>query len=51
LIEEMSDVTELLDTILEFSGLDWETVKKVQKEKAEKRGVFRKRILMLERVD
>ena len=51
LIEEMSDVTELLDTILEFSGLDWETVKKVQKEKAEKRGGFRKRILMLKRVD
>ncbi|MFA6160495.1 MAG: nucleoside triphosphate pyrophosphohydrolase [Parcubacteria group bacterium] len=51
LIEEISDVKELLDTILEFNKLDWETVKKVQKEKAEKRGGFGKRILMLEKVD
>jgi len=51
IVEEMADVVELLDAILEFSGLDWETVKKVQKEKAEKRGGFKKRILMLERVD
>ncbi|MDO9231703.1 MAG: nucleoside triphosphate pyrophosphohydrolase [bacterium] len=51
LIEEISDVKELLDTILEFNELDWETVEKVQKEKAEKRGGFKKRILMLEKVD
>jgi predicted house-cleaning noncanonical NTP pyrophosphatase (MazG superfamily) len=51
LIEEISDVVELLDAILAFSKLDWETVKKVQKEKAQKRGGFKKRILMLERVD
>ncbi|MFZ2193191.1 MAG: nucleoside triphosphate pyrophosphohydrolase [Candidatus Moraniibacteriota bacterium] len=51
LVEEMGDVMELLDTILEFSGLDWETVRKVQKEKADKRGGFKKRILMLEGVE
>jgi predicted house-cleaning noncanonical NTP pyrophosphatase (MazG superfamily) len=50
LVEEISDVKELLDTILEFYELDWETVKKVQQEKAEKRGGFKKRILMLEKV-
>ncbi len=47
--EEISDVKELLDTLLELNGLDWETVKKVQQEKAEERGGFKKRILMLEK--
>lgn len=51
LVEEMGDVMELLETILEFSGLDWETIRKVQKEKADKRGDFKKRILMLEKID
>lgn len=50
LAEEISDVKELLDTILEFNGLAWEMIKKVQQEKAEERGGFRKRILMLEKV-
>ena len=48
--EEISDIKELLDTLLEFNGLDWEMIDKIQKEKAEKRGSFRKRILMLEKV-
>ena len=48
--EEIADVLELIDTILNFNGLDIETVRKVQKEKAEKRGGFKKRILMLEKV-
>lgn len=49
--EETADVMELIDTILEFHGLDMEMVRKVQQEKAEKRGGFRKRVLMLESVE
>lgn len=48
--EEVADVLELIDAILEFNNLDAETVRKIQKEKASKRGGFRKRILMLEKV-
>ncbi len=50
IIEEMADVMELIDTILEFNGLDMETVRQIQREKAAKRGGFKKRILMLEKV-
>ncbi|EKE20779.1 MAG: hypothetical protein ACD_7C00489G0010 [uncultured bacterium] len=49
-MEEVADVLELIDAILEFNGADLETVRKVQKEKAEKRGGFKKRLLMLEKV-
>lgn len=49
-VEEAADVLELIETLLEFHGLDMETVKKVQKEKAIKNGGFKKRILMLEKV-
>ena len=48
--EEVADVLELIDAILEFYELDVETVQKIQKEKAQKRGGFKKRILMLEKV-
>jgi len=50
IVEEMADVMELIDTILEFNDLNLEIVRKVQKEKAEVRGGFKKRILMLEKV-
>jgi predicted house-cleaning noncanonical NTP pyrophosphatase (MazG superfamily) len=50
IIEEMADVMELIDTILAFNGLDMETVRSVQRKKAEERGSFKKRILMLEKV-
>ncbi len=50
LAEETADIKEILDTILELNGLDWETIDKIQKEKAEKRGGFKKRVLMLEKV-
>lgn len=51
IIEELADVLELIDAILEFKGIDIEDVRKVQKEKAGKRGGFKKRVLMLEKVD
>lgn len=50
-IEEIADVMELLDTLIEFNGLDWEQVRKVQEEKRMRRGGFEKRILMLEKVE
>ncbi|KKP67376.1 MAG: Phosphoribosyl-ATP pyrophosphohydrolase [Candidatus Moranbacteria bacterium GW2011_GWE1_35_17] len=48
--EEVADVMELIEAILEFNELDWETIEKIKKEKAEKRRGFKKRILMLEKV-
>ena len=48
--EELADVMELIDTILEVNGLDLETIRKAQKAKAEIRGGFKGRILMLEKV-
>ncbi len=47
IVEEMADV---MDAILKFNDIDIEIVKKVQIEKAEKRGGFEKRLLMLEEV-
>jgi predicted house-cleaning noncanonical NTP pyrophosphatase (MazG superfamily) len=48
--EELADIMELIDTILETNGLSLEDVRKVQKAKAEKKGGFKGRILMLEKV-
>ena len=50
IVEELADVMELIDTILEVNGLSLEEIRKVQKAKADVRGGFRKRILMLEKV-
>jgi predicted house-cleaning noncanonical NTP pyrophosphatase (MazG superfamily) len=50
IIEEIADVLELIDAILEFNGVDMETARKVQTEKAGKRGGFKKRVLMLKKV-
>jgi predicted house-cleaning noncanonical NTP pyrophosphatase (MazG superfamily) len=49
-VEEVADVLELIDAILEINGVDMETVRKIQLEKAGKRGGFKKRVLMLEKV-
>ncbi|MBU2028320.1 nucleoside triphosphate pyrophosphohydrolase [Patescibacteria group bacterium] len=49
--EELADVLELLGEILEVNGLNLGEIQKIQKEKAEKRGGFKKRILMLNNVD
>lgn len=51
IIEEAADVMELIDTILEFKGLDMNMVRNAQRDKAKKRGGFKKRILMLEKVE
>jgi predicted house-cleaning noncanonical NTP pyrophosphatase (MazG superfamily) len=48
--EELADIMELIDTILEINELDLEAIRKVQKAKAEIRGGFRGKILMLEKV-
>jgi predicted house-cleaning noncanonical NTP pyrophosphatase (MazG superfamily) len=49
LAEEMADILELIDEILAVNGLNLGEIRKVQKEKAEKRGGFKKRILMLKK--
>jgi predicted house-cleaning noncanonical NTP pyrophosphatase (MazG superfamily) len=50
MVEELADVMEIIDTILEVNGLDLETIRKAQKAKAEIRGGFKNKILMLEKV-
>jgi predicted house-cleaning noncanonical NTP pyrophosphatase (MazG superfamily) len=49
LAEEMADILELIDEILAVNNLSLEEIRKIQKEKAEKRGGFKKRILMLKK--
>jgi predicted house-cleaning noncanonical NTP pyrophosphatase (MazG superfamily) len=48
--EELADIFELIDTILRFKGKTPEDIIKIQTEKREKRGGFKKRILMLKKV-
>lgn len=48
--EELADIMELIDTILEVNGLSLEEIREVQKAKADVRGGFRGKILMLEKV-
>jgi len=46
LIEECADVLTVLESIIEASGLDWEYVEKIQKEKDQERGRFEKGIIL-----
>jgi predicted house-cleaning noncanonical NTP pyrophosphatase (MazG superfamily) len=48
-MEEMADLSELFDAISEFYGFDLKEVREIQRKKADKRGGFKKRILMLEK--
>ncbi len=44
--EEMADLLEIFDAILDMTKMDMETIRRIQKEKAKKRGGFKKRILL-----
>ncbi len=46
-IEELADIYELLETVLEIKNISHEQLESVKKEKLEKNGSFKKRILML----
>ncbi|MEO8105222.1 MAG: nucleoside triphosphate pyrophosphohydrolase [Candidatus Saccharibacteria bacterium] len=48
LVEEISDVYEVIDTLLSLKGISRDKVLAVQDEKKEKRGGFERRLLMLD---
>lgn len=50
LVEELSDVMEIIDEILKLKNLNLKEIRKAQKEKNIKRGGFEKRILMIEKI-
>lgn len=47
LIEELADVSEIIETILETEGVSPSQVKKVQLEKRKERGGFKQKLLLL----
>lgn len=47
LAEELADIFEIIDELLVANDLKPEEIREIQKQKAEKRGGFKKRILML----
>jgi len=47
-IEELADLMEVLDAIVELKEYNWNQIRQTQKEKAEKRGDFKKRIILEE---
>lgn len=51
LAEEIADVMELFDSLLEVNSLSWDEIMKIKKEKFEKNGGFKKRILSLKYED
>ena len=46
--EELADVLEVIDAIVEFKKMDMNEVRRIQREKAEKRGGFKERIILEE---
>lgn len=46
--EELADLFEVLDAIIAYKGFTKECIQKLQKEKAQKRGGFRDRIILEE---
>ncbi len=49
--EELSDILEVIEGICEFKKFDNKKIEKIKKEKAEKRGKFKKRIILDEIID
>ena len=47
-VEELADILELLHAAVKLHGSSFEELEKVRKAKAEKRGGFEKRILLIE---
>jgi predicted house-cleaning noncanonical NTP pyrophosphatase (MazG superfamily) len=50
LAEELADIFEIIDELLSANQLKLEEIREIQKQKAERRGGFKKRILMLGKV-
>lgn len=50
LAEELADLLAVIDELLKVNDLTLEEIRKIQTQKAEKRGGFKKRILMLGKV-
>lgn len=46
--EELADIYEVIDAIIEYKRFNKEEVLKIQKDKAEKRGKFKERIILEE---
>ena len=45
-VEELADLEEVLRAILDLKGISYEDFDKIRKDKAEKRGAFRNRLLL-----
>jgi predicted house-cleaning noncanonical NTP pyrophosphatase (MazG superfamily) len=50
-IEEIADIIEVLYAIVEFKGMSIKDLEKIRLEKAEKRGAFKKRLLLKEVIE
>ena len=44
--EELADIIEVVYAIAEFNGISIKELEKIRKEKAEKKGTFKKRIIL-----
>ncbi len=44
--DDIADILEVLEAICEFKKYDWQEILTIKKEKAEKRGGFKKRIIL-----
>lgn len=47
-VEELVDLMEVLDAVVDLKEYSWDQIKQIQKEKAEKRGSFKKKIVLEE---
>ena len=47
-VEELTDLMEIIQRIAELKGIDNKTLQELQKQKAEKRGKFKKNLFLLE---